>query len=62
MSEIEKVWLSPHEAEAYLGVSGDFIKAVRDAGRLQFYKPFGQKMIFYKKSDLGRFIEKGKQL
>lgn len=60
--ETEKIWLTAHEAAKYLGVSTDYIRSIRESGRLRYYKPFGNKMIFYKKSDIDRFIEKGKQL
>lgn len=60
--EIEKIWLTAHEVAKYLGVSTDYIRSIRESGRLRYYKPFGNKMIFYKKADVDRFVEKGKQL
>lgn len=59
---LEKVWLTSTEAARYLGVSLDFIRSVRDSGRIQFYKPLGNKMVFFKKQDIDKFVEKGRQL
>ncbi len=59
---LEKVWLTSTEAARYLGVSLDFIRSVRDSGRIRFYKPLGNKMVFFKKQDIDKFIEKGRQL
>lgn len=60
--ETEKIWLTAHEVAKYLGVSSDYIRTIRDSGRVQFYKPLGKKMVFYRKSDIDKFVEKGKQL
>lgn len=59
---VEKIWLSARELAVYLGVSMDFVRAIRESGKLHYYKPFGNKMVFFKKSDVDRFIEKGRQV
>lgn len=56
--EIEKIWLTSKEAEAYLGVSVHFFKDLRANGQIHFYKVRGA--IFYKKSDIDRLVEKGR--
>ncbi|MCH3980471.1 MAG: helix-turn-helix domain-containing protein [Prevotella sp.] len=58
----EKVWFSASELANYLGVSMCYVRSIRNSGRIKFYKPFGNKMIFFKKSDVDRFIEKGRQI
>lgn len=56
--EVEKVWLSSKEAEAYLGMSADFFKDLRANGQIRFYKV--RRAIFYKKSDIDRLVEKSR--
>lgn len=58
--EVEKIWLSNAEAAAYMGTSSDYLKSLRDNGLISFYKPYGNKMIFYLKQDIDNFIKKGK--
>lgn len=60
--QVEKVWLSAKEAASYFGTSLEYIRSIRESGRIHYYKPYGNKMVFFKKSDLDRFIEKGKQV
>lgn len=56
--EVEKIWLTSKEAQAYLGVSVHFFKDLRASAQIRFYKVRGA--IFYKKSDIDRLVEKGR--
>lgn len=56
--EVEKIWLTSKEAQAYLGMSADFFKDLRANAQIRFYKVRGA--IFYKKSDIDRLVEKGR--
>lgn len=56
--EVEKIWLTSKEAQAYLGVSVHFFKDLRANAQIRFYKVRGA--IFYKKSDIDRLVEKGR--
>ncbi len=58
--EAEKIWLSSQELAKYLGISMDTIKTLRDTAQVRFYKPFGNKLIFYRKDEIDKLIEKGK--
>lgn len=53
--EIEKVFLSNEEAQAYLGVGPDFFKALRGNGKLPYYKV--GKTVFYRKSVIDKLVE-----
>lgn len=58
---VEKVWLSSKELQAYLGMGKDFVDSLRESGRLRYYK-IGARAVFYRKSDVDRLIEKGRQI
>jgi hypothetical protein len=58
VKEIDKVFLSSRGAVKYLGVSTDFMKNVRMTGELHYFQHGG--MIWYRKSDLDRFVERSK--
>lgn len=60
VAKAEKIWLSNKEIQAYLGMSQGFIDRLRNEGKLRFYKPFGDKAIFYRKEQIDREIEKGR--
>lgn len=60
VTQTEKVWLSNKEAQAYLGVGLDFFKAIRREGTMPFYKV--GKTVFYRKRDIDRLIERGRQI
>lgn len=53
--QIEKIWLSNKEAQAYLGVGMDFFKNLRSSGRISFFKV--GTTVFYRKRDIDRLVE-----
>lgn len=57
-AELQKLYISNKEAEAYLGVGSDFLKKLRLGGRLPYYKV--GKTVFYKVTVLNRLVESGK--
>ena len=56
--QIEKIWLSYNEAQAYLGVGIDFFNNLRSSGRISFFKV--GTTVFYRKRDIDRLIEKNR--
>ena len=54
VTAIEKIWLSNHEAQAYLGVGMEFLKSLRSSGQLPYSKV--GKTVFYRKNDIDRLI------
>lgn len=56
--QIEKTWLSNKEAQAYLGMSSDFLKDLRQDGLLAYYKV--RNAVFYRKEDIDRLVERGR--
>lgn len=58
VTEINKIWLSNKDTEAYLGVGPDFLKKLRLSGRLPYYK-IG-KTVFYRKTTIDKLVESGK--
>lgn len=58
VTQIEKIWLSNKEAQAYLGVGIDFLKNLRSSGRISFFKV--GTTVFYRKRDIDRLIEKNR--
>lgn len=59
---VEKAWLSTKDLMKYLGVSKEFIDRLRHDGLINYYKPFGERMVFYRKSEIDAKIKKGKVL
>lgn len=55
---VEKIWLSSKEAQAYLGMSADFLKDLRQDGFLNYYKI--RNAVFYRKEDIDRLVENGR--
>lgn len=55
---LEKKWVSTKELMAYLGVSEDYIKDLRDNAVIPFYKL--RRKVFYKISEIDRLLEKGR--
>lgn len=55
---VEKIWFTNRDAQAYLGVSIDFLKRLRADGKLSFYKVGG--MVFYRKRDIDKLLERGR--
>ena len=58
VTPVDKIWLSNHEAQKYLGVGPDFFKRLRQRGELSFYK-VGSTVI-YRKRDIDRLVEHGR--
>ncbi len=58
---IQKVWLTLTEAMKYTGWSKDYFKTLRNEGKLNFSKPYGQKMVMYRIDDIDNLIERGMQ-
>lgn len=58
--EVERVWLTSADVLSYLGISHDTLARLRRAAKIKYYKPFGEKLVFYKKSDIDEFVRKGK--
>lgn len=56
--DVNKTWLSNAEAQKYLGVSADFLKSLRTNAELHYYKVHN--MVFYRKSDIDKLVEKNK--
>lgn len=56
---VPKRWLNKDEAMAYLGVSDDFLKRLRDEALVSFSQ-FGNRQIWYDLASLDRFIIKNK--
>lgn len=55
---VEKMWLSNAEAQAYLGMSAKFLKDLRQAAKLPFYKISNS--VFYKKDDIDKLVKRGR--
>jgi len=65
MNKVEKLgkrWLTNKEAMLYLGVSADFMKTLRENGRVPYYKPHNSKMLWYEVKDLDNYILKNRAL
>lgn len=56
---VRKIWLTTDEAMKYTGWSRDYLKTLRNNGKLNFSKPFGEKMTMYRVDDIDRLIERG---
>lgn len=52
---VKKIFFSNKEAEAYLGVGDSFLKYHRTTGEIPYYR--AGKAVFYRKSDLDKFVE-----
>lgn len=59
ITAIQKVWLTKDEAKAYIGCSDSFLQMLRD-GALVSYSRYGNKMYWYNKDSIDKFIEKYK--
>ena len=58
MTQIEKIWLSNKEAQAYLGVGMDFFKNLRSSGSISFFKV--GTTIIYRKRDIDKKKKKNR--
>lgn len=54
VKHIEKIWLSSNEAQAYLGMSADFFKRLRDNAQIHYYRV--GRCVFYAKSDIDELV------
>lgn len=44
----------------YLNISHDVLDRLRREAKIRYYKPFGDKLVFYKKSEIDEIIQKGR--
>lgn len=56
--QVEKRWLSTKDACAYLGISRDTLRDLRDSGQLTFSR-VGQKLTWYSLESIDRMLNKG---
>ena len=56
---LEKVFLSNHEAAAYLGISTETLKKWRATGVIGYYKI--DKNIWYEKTEIDKLIKNARQ-
>lgn len=58
VAQVEKRWLSTKDACAYLGISRDTLRDLRDSGQLTFSR-VGQKLTWYSLESIDRMLNKG---
>ncbi len=58
--KVERVWLNSAEVMRYLNISHDVLDRLRREAKISYYKPFGDKLVFYKKSEIDEIIQKGR--
>ena len=58
VTPLDKIWLSNHEAQKYLGIGADFFKRLRLTGKLPFYKV--GTTVFYLRRDIDNLIKRGR--
>lgn len=58
--KVERVWLNSAEVMRYLNISHDVLDRLRREAKIRYYKPFGDKIVFYKKSEIDEIIQKGR--
>lgn len=58
--KVERVWLNSAEVMRYLNISHDVLDRLRREAKIRYYKPFGDKLVFYKKSEIDEIIPKGR--
>lgn len=58
--KVERVWLNSAEVMRYLNISHDVLDRLRREAKIRYYKPFGDKLVFYKKSGIDEIIQKGR--
>lgn len=46
--KVERVWLNSAEVMRYLNISHDVLDRLRREAKIRYYKPFGDKLVFYK--------------
>ena len=57
---VERVWLNSADVMRYLNISHDVLDRLRREAKIRYYKPFGDKLVFYKKSEIDEIIQKGR--
>ena len=58
--KVERVWLNSADVMRYLNISHDVLDRLRREAKIRDYKPFGDKLVFYKKSEIDEIIQKGR--
>lgn len=58
--KVERVWLNSADVMRYLNISHDVLDRLRREAKIRHYKPFGDKLVFYKKSEIDEIIQKGR--
>ena len=58
--KVERVWLNSADVMRYLNISHDVLDRLRREAKIRYYKPFGDKLVFYKKSEIDEIIQKGR--
>lgn len=58
--KVERVWLNSADVLRYLNISHDVLDRLRREAKIRYYKPFGDKLVFYKKSEIDEIIQKGR--
>ena len=58
--KVERVWLNSADVMSYLNISHDVLDRLRREAKIRYYKPFGDKLVFYKKSEIDEIIQKGR--
>ncbi len=58
--KVERVWLNSAEVMRYLNISHDVLDRLRREAKIRYYKPFGDKLVFYKKSEIDEIIQRGR--
>lgn len=58
--KVERVWLNSADVMRYPNISHDVLDRLRREAKIRYYKPFGDKLVFYKKSEIDEIIQKGR--
>ena len=58
--KVERVWLNSADVMRYLNISHDVLDRLRREAKIRYYKPFGDKLVFYKKSEIDEIIQQGR--
>lgn len=58
--KVDRVWLNSADVMRYLNISHDVLDRLRREAKIRYYKPFGDKLVFYKKSEIDEIIQKGR--
>ena len=58
--KVERVWLNSADVMRYLNISHDVLDRLRREAKIRYYMPFGDKLVFYKKSEIDEIIQKSR--